>query len=79
MSADNKPRNSSRRPTRAKAHQPDVTPIDPALADILNPAIARGGAGQTPHRYRTKSGVSTGLWTRMRQTPSPAAPRSRLR
>ncbi len=33
------------KPTRAKARRPDVTPIDPALADILNPAIARGGAG----------------------------------
>src|SRR5262244_2659804 len=33
------------RPTRAKAHRPDIPPIDPALAEILNPAINTGGAG----------------------------------
>lgn len=33
------------RPTRAKAHRPDVQPIEPSLAELLNPAIARGEAG----------------------------------
>ena len=33
------------RPTRAKAHRPDVPPMEPALADILNPAIKEGTAG----------------------------------
>jgi len=33
------------RPTRAKAARPDVPPLDPALAQILNPGIARGRAG----------------------------------
>lgn len=33
------------RPTRAKAHRPDLQPIEPSLAELLNPAIARGEAG----------------------------------
>src|SRR5262245_43359192 len=33
------------KPTRAKAARPDLPPIDAALADLLNPAIARGEAG----------------------------------
>ncbi len=33
------------KPTRAKASRPDAPPTDPALADLLNPAIARGEAG----------------------------------
>ncbi len=33
------------RPTRAKAARPDTAPIDPALADLLNPAIGQGRAG----------------------------------
>ena len=33
------------RPTRAKAARPDLPPIGPALADLLNPAINRGEAG----------------------------------
>src|SRR5271170_7217129 len=33
------------KPTRAKASRPDATPLDPALADLLNPAIGRGRAG----------------------------------
>ena len=28
-----------------KAHRPDVQPIGPALAELLNPAIKRGEAG----------------------------------
>ncbi len=33
------------KPTRAKASRPDVTPLDPALAELLNPAISQGRAG----------------------------------
>src|SRR5258708_27312993 len=30
---------------KSKAHRPDVRPIGPALAELLNPAINRGEAG----------------------------------
>jgi excinuclease ABC subunit B len=33
------------KPTRAKASRPDSSPLDPALADLLNPAIRQGRAG----------------------------------
>ena len=33
------------KPTRAKAARPDTPAIDPALADLLNPAIGQGRAG----------------------------------
>ena len=33
------------KPTRAKAARPDLPPIEPALADLLNPGIGRGAAG----------------------------------
>jgi len=33
------------KPTRAKAARPDLAPIAPALAELLNPAINRGEAG----------------------------------
>ena len=33
------------KPPKSKAHRPDVKPIGPALADLLNPAINRGDAG----------------------------------
>ena len=33
------------KPTRAKASRPDSAPLDPALADLLNPAIGQGRAG----------------------------------
>src|SRR5690242_21017187 len=36
----------------SKAHRPDVQPIGPSLAELLNPAINRGDAG---------TGSSTGL------------------
>src|SRR3984885_15219241 len=38
--------------SRTKAGRPDVQPIGPALAELLNPAINRGDAG---------TGSSTGL------------------
>jgi len=37
--------NDPARPTRAKAARPELPPIAPALADLLNPAINRGEAG----------------------------------
>src|SRR6201995_2178622 len=37
-------KNSSKTP-KSKAHRPDVQPIGPALAELLNPAINRGDAG----------------------------------
>ena len=33
------------KPTRAKAARPDTPVLDPALADLLNPAIGQGRAG----------------------------------
>ena len=33
------------KPTRSKAHRPDVQPIGPALAELLNPALNSGDAG----------------------------------
>ncbi|MGO9398682.1 MAG: DEAD/DEAH box helicase family protein, partial [Xanthobacteraceae bacterium] len=45
------------KPTRAKAARPDSAPLDPALADLLNPAIGRGRAGvgsQTGIEPRTR-------------------------
>ena len=33
------------KPTRAKAARPDLAPIEPALAQLLNPGIAQGTAG----------------------------------
>ncbi len=45
------PKKSARAP-KSKAHRPDVQPIGPALADLLNPAINRGASG---------IGSSTGL------------------
>src|SRR5690606_40555288 len=33
------------RPTRAKASRPEAPPMPDALADLLNPGIARGAAG----------------------------------
>ena len=48
----NPPRNPAKhskkdpaRPTRAKASRPDSAPMEPSLADLLNPAIGKGTAG----------------------------------
>jgi hypothetical protein len=38
------PKKSIKTP-KSKAHRPDVQPIGPALAELLNPAINRGDAG----------------------------------
>src|SRR6478672_9025988 len=45
------PKKPGRTP-KSKAHRPDVQPIGPALAELLNPAINRGESG---------IGSSTGL------------------
>src|SRR5262245_10266165 len=48
-----KPTNSPKsKAPKSKAHRPDVQPIAPALAELLNPAINRGESG---------IGSSTGL------------------
>jgi excinuclease ABC subunit B len=51
------------KPTRSKAARPDAAPLDPSLADLLNPAIGRGRAGV---------GSQTGL--EERKKPAPPAP-----
>src|SRR6266478_2591090 len=40
----NNPKKPGKTP-KSKAHRPDVQPIGPALAELLNPAINRGDAG----------------------------------
>jgi excinuclease ABC subunit B len=47
------------RPTRAKAARPELPPIAPALADLLNPAINRGeaGVGSQTGQQDVKSGL----------------------
>src|SRR5271166_6620776 len=45
------------KPTRAKAARPDTPHLDPALAELLNPAIGRGRAGvgsQTGIEHQTR-------------------------
>jgi len=42
--AAKKPKDPARE-TRAKASRPDLKPIEPALADLLNPALTKGTAG----------------------------------
>src|SRR5271169_6024596 len=46
-------------PTRAKAARPELPPIAPALADLLNPAINRGeaGVGSQTGRRAPESGL----------------------
>ena len=53
------------KPTRAKAARPDAAPLDPSLADLLNPAIGRGRAGV---------GSQTGLDEKKQQNAARAAP-----
>src|SRR5262249_57148567 len=52
------------KPTRAKAARPDAAPLDPSLADLLNPAIGRGRAGV---------GSQTGLDEKKRKLAARAA------
>ncbi|MDF3809863.1 hypothetical protein, partial [Rhodopseudomonas sp. BAL398] len=40
-----KPKAPTSKAPKSKAHRPDVQPIGPALAELLNPAINRGDAG----------------------------------
>src|SRR5258707_10355848 len=47
---------------KSKAHRPDVQPIGPALAQLLNPAINRGEAG---------IGSTTGTRSAQESTPLP--------
>ena len=59
------------KPTRAKAARPDSAPLDPSLADLLNPGIGRGRAGV---------GSQTGLYEKKRvpSTPSPLVGEGRV-
>src|SRR6201996_928698 len=41
----NSPKKPPSKPPKTKAGRPDVQPIGPALAELLNPAINRGDAG----------------------------------
>src|ERR1700761_9707978 len=41
----NPPKKPGSKTPKSKAHRPDVQPIGPALAELLNPAINRGDAG----------------------------------
>src|SRR5438445_12231559 len=50
---------------KSKAHRPDVQPIGPALAELLNPAINRGEAGV---------GSTTGARSLKESTPLPNPP-----
>jgi excinuclease ABC subunit B len=50
---------------KSKAHRPDVQPIGPALAELLNPAINRGDAGV---------GSTTGTRSVKESTPLPNPP-----
>ena len=52
------------KPTRAKAARPDASPLDPALADLLNPAIGQGRAG-----VGSQTGIERGAKTL--RAPSP--------
>jgi excinuclease ABC subunit B len=53
------------KPTRAKAARPDTPQLDPALADLLNPAIGQGRAGV---------GSQTGIEPNPAPTPNPSPP-----
>ena len=53
------------KPTRAKAARPDTPQLDPALAELLNPAIGRGRAGV---------GSQTGIETPEARTDSIPSP-----
>src|SRR5271156_4574482 len=51
------------KPTRAKAARPETPVLDPALADLLNPAIGQGRAGV---------GSQTGIEHQARRGPAPS-------
>jgi excinuclease ABC subunit B len=51
------------KPTRAKAARPETPVLDPALADLLNPAIGQGRAGV---------GSQTGIEPRRREDSAPS-------
>ena len=68
------------RPTRAKAARPELPPIAPALADLLNPAINRGeaGVGSQTGQQDVKSGLQPPADnSRDRRTDFAAAHRAR--
>ena len=67
---DNKPKKPKdpARPTRAKAARPEMKPLAPALADLLNPAINRGDAG-----VGSQTGLTPDHAADQPRTPSPSS------
>src|SRR5437016_5172770 len=59
-SPDSKKPKDPARPTRAKAHRPELPPIAPALAQLLNPGIEKGTAGVGSQTGLTPSAKKTG-------------------
>ena len=58
----------------SKAHRPDVQPIGPALAELLNPAINRGESGLgSSHRIAAAAGQFVGPPRRRRGGGAPRA------
>ena len=49
------------RPTRAKASRPDSSPMEPSLADLLNPAIGKGTAGVGAQTGRDQKPETSGI------------------
>ena len=67
-SPKNQPRNPAQhskkdpaRPTRAKASRPDSSPMEPSLAELLNPAIGQGTAGVGAQTGREPNPEPSGL------------------
>src|SRR5881227_3655532 len=56
-----KPSKDPAKPTRAKAARPELPPTDPALADLLNPAIGKGTAGIGAQTGLSPKPAKTGL------------------
>ena len=67
-SPKNPPRNPAKhskkdpaKPTRAKASRPDSSPMEPSLADLLNPAIGQGTAGVGAQTGQERKPEQSGL------------------
>ncbi|MGA8159084.1 MAG: hypothetical protein WB822_23345, partial [Rhodoplanes sp.] len=69
------------RPTRAKAARPDLPPIEPALAKLLNPGIGRGTAGVGSQTGPDSQGKSSPPHGRHPTSPhwGEVAPKARVR
>jgi excinuclease ABC subunit B len=58
------------KPTRAKASRPDMAPLEPGLAELLNPAIGRGRAGVGSQTGRSEEEARRSIPSRA-PVPSP--------